>query len=122
MALYDFSVTETYDKSLQVDDAANCCIRARDAEGLEYYLRIKTVMGMTSLFEVGPVLADMPILADGFHVNYQHTKYSDKKIDKWVDSFLNNPKFGLTEAEEVIESEMWSVLPNLEECFERGDD
>lgn len=119
--IYEYKATETFEKTLQVDDPGNCCIHGINAEGEEWFLRIKTVMGMTSIIKIGPVVPDLPVLCDGFITEYSKIKYSEKKIDSTIKMFINNPKAELTSVEEIIETQMWDVFPNIKECFEIGD-
>ena len=84
--------------TLDVDDIGNCVIQAFNDLGEEFLLVIRTILGWTETFEYGPITPDIKELPKDVSMIYHRREYSESKITKAIDSFLNNPYRNITQA------------------------
>ena len=89
------------DSELSVDNIGECVIQARNDLGEEWYLLITSEMGWTEVIEYGPAHPDLNLLPPNITQTYSRFEYNDGKLCRIIDSFLNNPKRGVTQAEVV---------------------
>jgi len=115
--IFDFDLREQYAQSLTIADFGNTCIQGIDGEGNEHYLILKTVMGKTHILEFGPICPDIEMLVPTFKIYYSKMTYSEKKLFKEIDLFLNDKKKGLTEAKEIDIEEGLSYIPAISMAF-----
>ena len=94
----------TVEAELDVDDIGQCCIRGRNDLGEEFYLIIRTDLGFTEQITYGLVVPDLEILPFNVSMQYSRYEYSQSKIERQIDKFLNDPKKLITQAD-VIEYE-----------------
>lgn len=70
---------------LDVESLGNVCIEAtNEGAGLFYYLLIKTSLGVTSIFEYGPIEPDFDRLWENYTVSYSRFSSNDKKLTLYV--------------------------------------
>lgn len=89
--------------TLDIDDIGNCYIETCNDSGECFYLAIRTCLGISRVVEYGPY-------ADGIRVpnvvaNFNQFEYSEKKLNKIIYTFLNNPGRDITQARELDEEE-----------------
>lgn len=106
MAVIEFDSEERYMKAIDIVDIGNTVIRATSEDVCDYYILIKTVMGKTSILTFGPVIPDVPMLVNGFNVNYKKMDYKEPKIIKEINSILNNAKTKIIDAKEILQEEI----------------
>ena len=87
--------------TIDIPDIGNTCINAFNDFGLEWYLIIDTHQGWTRIKEFGPLLVDTDSIATYFDYTMYQYEYSDKKINKVIDKFINNNKRMITQVFEV---------------------
>lgn len=116
--IFDYSALSVFTKSIDVDDIGNTAIRATSDEGLQYYMVIKTVMGITSILKFGAIVPDIQALVNNFSVLYQKIDYKEKLIQKSILQFINDPKKRITDVEEVPVKEALEAFPNVSNSFE----
>lgn len=116
--IFDYSALSVFTKSIDVDDIGNTAIRATSDEGLQYYMVIKTVMGITSILKFGAIVPDIQALVNNFSVLYQKIDYKEKLIQKSILQFINDPKKRITDVEEVSVKEALEAFPNVSNSFE----
>ena len=92
--------------SIDVDDIGNVCLEALNDIGESYYLLIKTKMGDTKVVEYGP---DFDVRTS-LTYTYDSFKYSESKLIKRIESFINHPKRNITQ---VRETEVNDIVDNL---------
>lgn len=61
-----------------------------------FYIVGKTKDGFTTFYTWGPVIPDLNIPMDKYSFNIKIVEYKEKKIIKFIDTFLNS--YGITEA------------------------
>lgn len=96
---FDYIQRITVDGQLEVDNIGQCVILGRNDIGEESYLIITTILGITEVIHYGPVVPDLEILPFSVSFNYTRFDYSQQKIEKIIERFLNDPKRGITYAE-----------------------
>lgn len=95
--------------SIDVPDIGNCALEGKNTlYEYTYYLIIFTKVGKTHLIECGPILDDGKYIPNDFQISYNVFDYSEKKIEKEINNFLNNNKKKISqvsflEIEEAIE-------------------
>lgn len=94
----------TIGAELEVEDIGQCCLRGRNDLGEEFYLVIRTDMGFTEQITYGLVVPDLEILPFNVSMQYSRYEYSQSRIERQIDRFLNDPKKLITQAD-VIEYE-----------------
>ena len=108
--VFEYMQVVTVGAQLEVDDIGECAVLARDDLGQEYYLLITTRMGQTEVIEYGPCIPDISLLPKSVTYKYSRFDYSEFRIEKVIDKFLNsNP---VTCAEIVDEDTIKNLLKN----------
>lgn len=95
---------------LDVDDIGDCAILGRNDQGEEFYIATHTYMGQTEIIEYGPHIPDLIILPRTVNYNYDRIDYSEFKIEKRIERFLNNPKYCITQAQVITLEELKQVI------------
>lgn len=116
--LIDYNEQSVFTKSIDIVDEGNFTVRATDDEGNEYYMIVKTVMGMTTMIKFGPTMPDAKLMMADFNLSCKKIKFSDKKIAAELNGMLNSPKACIIEAEEITEYEAYESVPDLQETLE----
>ena len=101
MRSYDYYYEKIINAKLDIEHPGNCAIEALTKEGANYYLVITTFLGITSIFKYGPVIPDIELLPHTVTCSYERINYSESKINKTIDLFLNNSKLFIVSATEV---------------------
>lgn len=100
--------------SIDIEDVGNCCLVARNDIGMAYYVYTKTDMGTTQMLTAGPVYeGDDEVFPDFVDVQYTSMQYNMKKIGKLIEKFVNNPKAGITQVEEITTWQFIDAFPKL---------
>lgn len=115
--IIDYSVTKSFDQSIDIVDAGNTCLKCTNSEFCEYYYMTKSIAGRVYILKFGPVLPDLGELCGGFAVDYYYMNYNDKKLAKDISLFINDSKKGITEVEAIEPEEGLAVLPNIGEGY-----
>lgn len=89
---------------IDIDDIGHCAIEAHNDIGEFWYLVIRSELGSTQIFEYGPT-CHMDVLEKAVNCSFRRIEFNEKKINKAIDSFLNNPYRNITCAEEIEISE-----------------
>lgn len=108
---FDYIQRVTVDGQLEVDNIGDCVIVGRNDIGEESYLIITTSLGVTEVVHYGPTVPDLSILPFSVTLNYNRFDYSQGKIEKIIDRFLNDPKRGITNAETTT---IDSIIDNID--------
>lgn len=101
---FEYKVTTIADKQLDIQDIGNCCISGIDMLTKEYYLIIKTELGVTSIIEYGPTLPDFNVPPPHCNYIYDRFDYNEGKIAKRIEKFLNNAYYNIQDAQ-IVEIE-----------------
>lgn len=100
------------DGSLDVENIGDCTIQANNDFYQEYYLIIRTTLGWTEVAEYGPYSPDLPMLQENYQIKYSRFEYSQSKIERIIDKFLNDPKRLITQAKIISLEEIREFLVN----------
>lgn len=118
--IFEYDEQPVFTQSLDIGDIGNTCIRASSIDG-DWFLRTKTVMGKTSLLVFGPVIVgsveDYPLI-DGFAVSFSKFDYKERLIIKAINQLLNDPKKGISYAEEMLEQAAINNFPDIMNTYE----
>lgn len=111
---FDYMQVITVNAQLEVENIGECAILGRDDMGKEYYIVVTTMMGQTEVVEYGPALPDFAALPPEVTYKYSRFDYSEFKIEKRIEKFLNsNP---ITFAEVRTIDEIRQLMRPLIDC------
>lgn len=111
---FDYNEQSVFTKSIDVDDIGNVALKCLTEDLMEYYIIVKTVMGETKILEYGPVITDTDMLFDKFNVNYSELQFSDKKVYKEINHFINNK---IDTVEIIDKKDVFKAFPEVEKIF-----
>ena len=100
---------------LDLDDIGNCCLMANADTGETFVLIIRTVCGMTEIFQYGPDFPDMSKLPDNLVLSYWKGEFNEKSIKKTISGFLNQRFVTISQAQEIPVEEAKSLIKNIAE-------
>ena len=103
--------------TIEIDDIGNTCINTLNDYGEEWYLIINTHEGWTEIVEFGPLVVDSNNLKTYFTYDKYSYEYSDKKIGKVIDKFINNNKRDITQVFEVTKDQAKNRLELVKHCL-----
>lgn len=98
---------------IEIEDIAECCLCANNDLNEKWILIVSTELGVTDVFEIGPVISCMDELPNSFSCSYRRIDYSDYKISKVIDKFLNDASRGITQAIEIEKEEAKTYFVDL---------
>jgi len=108
---FSYVFVQTSQDSLDVDDIGNCFLETCNDSGEMYFLAIRTSLGITRVTEYGPY-AD-GIRLTGVTSTFLQFDYNEKKLNKIIYNFLNNPGRTITQAREMDEDEYRLLMKDL---------
>lgn len=102
--------------NLDVEDIGDCIIKANNDLGIFYYLWVKTNYGESRIFELGPIVSEdnTKYLVKTFKLDYRKTTYTEPKLIKAIQSFLNNPGYQITQAITIPEEQLKEELKGFD--------
>lgn len=122
---FKYFYVRTHTDALDVENIGNCFIEAFGDNGTRQYLWIRTELGFTKILEAGPYVDDGKIPCKSCDISFQSTEFSESKIIKRIESFLNTIKYHITQAfdkqEEYTEEEKFEKLYNLINYMEKEE-
>ena len=95
---FEFNMQPCPMSILDIENIFQCAVEATNAEGEYYYLVALTSLGVTSIFTCGPVVPDVFFLPNGYSTNLTRHECDDKKVSKFINSWLNDRYKKLQEA------------------------
>ena len=99
--VFNYYYVSTSMGQLNIEDIGNCAIEANDDMGASYYLVIKTNLGVTRLFQYGPIKPDVNILCKTTTCVFKRFDYSESKLMKAIENFLKPSFSNITQAREI---------------------
>lgn len=112
--IFDYVKTSFFTEQIQIDDIGNCAIRAEDSDGAFHYMLVATKFGITRIIKFGPHVPDITILAKGFNLSYSMFKWSEKKLSKEIEQFVNDPFRKIIDAKTILLEEALQDAPGKE--------
>lgn len=97
---FDYQQIITTCNQLDIDDIGNCCVIAINSRQEEYYLVIRTILGVTEIINYGPIIPDLDVLPHDVSYTYSRMGYNEKKIITQIKKFINPTKTVVVEAKE----------------------
>ena len=91
-------------ESLEINNIGQCYIEAFTDIGDRYYLSIQTELGFTNVLEFGPI-SELMYKSKIFYINSIEFEFSQSKIAKRIDKFLNTTAGGMITQATLIEKE-----------------
>ena len=107
---FEYFYVTTVGASVNIDNIGNFALEANDDMGQSYYLVIRTTLGSSRIFQYGPIVTDISLLPKTCSCTFKRIEYSDSKIKKIIDNFLNNPYAKITQAKEI------DIVDALDKC------
>lgn len=101
------------DATLEVDDIGNSTIIAYNDSGESFALVIRTSLGWTEVFESGPYTPDIEELPKNVYQAYSRFEFSENKIKKTINMFLNDKYRNITQARVVGVGEAKEMFVDL---------
>lgn len=95
---YEYSYISAATGSIDIEDEGNCIIEAIDGNHLLHYLIIRTNLGITNIFILGPYIKDSNMLFKSVQTSFKRITYKIENIRKAIKQFLNDPFKNLIEA------------------------
>ena len=108
--------TQSSADTFTIEDVGNVCLVARNDSGDIWILVIKTLLGFCYILEYGP-LNHNPLSQNYLISKFNKLQYSEYKLTKRIDNFLNDPKRMITQVDECNEEEAFSYMKSVVEVF-----
>ena len=114
---FEYLQRVTVEGELVVDNIGDCVIEANNDFGELFYLIIRTELGWTEILEYGPCVPDLLLLHAEYQIKYNRFEFSEYKIQKRIDKFLNDGKRSITQAKitdlEAIREDLVNPIDKL---------
>ena len=115
--IFDYMRTVQSLDIIDIADIGNTCINAFNDEGEEWFLTINTYQGWTETVEFGPLVTEQDKIRPYFSYNRYSYEYNEKKLERAIDKFINNPSRRITQVFEVEKDEAKSRLDAIKDCL-----
>ena len=120
--VFDYFYVTTAEDQLTINNIGDCALEAFNDDGSCMYLIIKTNdLGITRVFEYGPIKPGSDILCKNTICNFKRLEYSDSKIDKIIKNFLNQPHRNITQAREISVEDVFKNCINIVDYMKEGN-
>lgn len=112
---FEYLYKLTPQDSIDIEDMGNVIIQANNDDADEWYLSISTKLGWTTVKDYGPLTIDDDSLGYSFSFNYKRFEYSEQKIYKLIDFWLNDKKKNITQLRLITKQEFDKRLKGLKD-------
>lgn len=109
---FEYLQRVTVESELDVENIGECVIEANNDFGETFFLIIRTELGWTEVLEYGPCVPDLLLLHHSYQIKYNRFEYSEFKLEKIIDKFLNDSKRAITQAKVTDLNEIREFLVN----------
>lgn len=116
---FKYFYVKTAADELDIDDIGKCAIQANNDNGEFVYLIIDTDLGITKVLEYGPINPELSILCKNTSCRFTRFEYSESKISKIIDNFLNQP-LKITQARVISAEEAFNNCINIVDYVKEG--
>lgn len=106
----------TSNDSIDIEDIGNVCLLVNNDLGQNWVLLIKTILGITYILEYGPFYYHKN--SDYVYSCFQKIDYSEYKLKKRIDKFINDPKRVITQVQFIDEDEARLLIKSVVEVFD----
>ena len=121
MHKFDYFYTTSVNGTLEIEDIGNCCIEACTDIHECVYLLLDTKLGVTKVFQYGPIIPESEILEKSCICSFKRIDYSYNKIKKAIETFLNNPYIKITQAREIDKEKCFKNCINIIDYMKNPD-
>lgn len=111
---FEYKPVPMFDASVDIENIAQCALEVLDNQGQYYYLVIRTIMGVTTVFQQGPVHPDVIMVLQYVNSSITRFEYDANKIKKIIKLFIADRLKGANKTEVVRELPITEALSN---CF-----
>ena len=101
--------------SVSVEDIGNCALQAYNDLGDSWILIVYTSLGFSYIIEYGPIKNNQS--TDYLFSRFDKIEYSEYKLEKRIDKFLNDPKRMITQVIECDIEDALLLVRNVAEVF-----
>ena len=101
--------------AIELEDIGNVCLDTFNDLGFEWILIIHTKEGLTEIIEYGPLISDLKYPPANVSYTYNRFDFSEKKVKKRIDTFLNDTYRNITQAFEIPFVDAKEKIRNLVE-------
>lgn len=112
---FEYARQSEFTADIEIDTIGNCAIRGTCANEMYYICIIRTSIGLTELFESGPYLPD-GTLSTICETSYQKIEYDERKIKKFIVSFLQASR--KPSILNIYQAEQLSIEEALDSCID----
>ena len=116
---FNYAYESTSNSDIQIDDIGNVALEGINLQGQKFILYIKTILGFTYILEYGPYCNDERLI-NFCKSQFQKIEYSEYKINKIIDKFINNPRYMIYQVEEIEEQEARDNIRPILEVFDES--
>lgn len=114
--IFKFDLQSNFMQEIELSDPGNVCLRS-ETENADVYLIVKTIMGRTTVIRFGPVVEGWNIMPNCFNLYVKQFNYKDTKVDKEINSFLNDSYLKARAVAEITLEDAIKAMPSLEETI-----
>lgn len=102
----EYLIHTTADANLPVEDIGHVAIVAGNDFGKQWYIIINTFLGWAKIEEFGPLVIDCnEFISKEFSYTYDEIEYSEFKLSRRLEKFLQEPRRCITQASVIDEAE-----------------
>ena len=112
---FEYARQSEFTADIEIDRIGNCAIRGICMNEMYYICIIRTSVGLTELFESGPYLPDRT-LSTICETSYQKIEYDERKIRKFIASFLQAPR--KPSVLNIYQAEQISIEEAFDSCID----
>ena len=109
---FEYMISRVVGDTFDIDDIGNCAIEAYNDKGEMYALSISTNLGWTEILQYGPI-SEIEEIPKSFSYTYKRIEYSESKIEKMIDRFLNDGYANITQVFSSTPKKLKDKLPDL---------
>jgi hypothetical protein len=100
---------------LEIENIGEVCLVANNDFMQEQLLIIHTELGKTKIIQYGPVYVDNVQPPTNCIYTFTEIDFSDYKIDKTIEKFINDPKFRTTQVTQIEFEDAMDRITDLRE-------
>ena len=98
MATFEFNNQFVPQSLIDVDEIGQFALEASNDQGYFWYLLVRTSLGTVTIASCGPVVPDVKLLPSGYSCWISRMEYKEQKLEKAINTWLNDKNKALTEA------------------------
>lgn len=112
--VFNYMYTQSSMDELEVEDIGNVIIEANNDLGQFWLIWISTQFGYCYIVEYGPYYKNNK-QTDYLYQKFEKIEYSEYKLEKKIDKFLNDPKRFITQVDFIDEDTARNIICSVVE-------